>query len=710
MKKAFQPATLCTAIALALTAHVASAQESSEASEAQTTLPVVRVVGEQETATGPVDGYVAGDSMTGTKTDTPLIETPQSISVLTRDRLDNQAVDSLAQALRYTAGVQGETFGFNPRTASLQIRGFDATNTGLYQDGLQLRTAGGSGEAFNPEVYGAERIEILRGPASVLYGQSSPGGIVNFVTKRPTVESFREVALEVGSFERREGRFDLGGPAAEDGSLLFRLTGLVRDSDAQVDFNPDDRVYFAPALTWKPGADTTLTFLSHYQEEKVGDFVWLPPAGTLTSNPNGKIPVNRNPGEPDFDHHERTQKAFGYLLEHRVGDGLTLRQNARYSHSVLDRAIVYGGGGLQADQRTLDRFAFENDKEVGVLSIDNQAQWTFSTGSARHTLLAGLDYQRLDDHNVFAFDGAPSIDIFNPVYGQTITTTVYQDEDQELRQLGIYLQDQIKFDQKWVLSLGGRQDWADTEIVDNLTGTRSEQDDKEFTGRAGLVYLSESGWAPYVSYSESFLPVVGNDPEGNPLKPETGRQHEIGVKYQPSGANSFITLAAFDLTRQNVSEFVPPNFEQRQTGEIRSRGIELEGVASLSARLDLIASYTYLDAEITRSDVPNQQGERPAQTPEHMASLWADYTLKGGWGAGAGVRYLGSTFADTEPNTVSVPGVTLFDAAAHYDWDNFRFALNVHNLLDKEYVAAGFSGFTSYGAARTLKASVTYQW
>lgn len=674
-----------------------------------TTLPAVNVISYHETAIGPVNGYVAARGTAGTKTDTPLIEIPQSVSVLTRDRLDNQAVDSLAQALRYSAGVQGEAFGFNPRAASIRMRGFDVTSVGL--DDLQLRTATDTGEAYNPEVYGAERIEVLRGPASVLYGQTSPGGIVNFITKRPTAEPLREVILEAGNFDRREGRLDLSGPVVEDGSLLYRLTGLVRDSDAQVDFTPDDRVYFAPALTWKPGENTTLTFLSHYQEDKTGDFIWLPPEGTLTANPNGKIPVNRNPGEPDFDHHERTQNAIGYLFEHRVEDHLTLRQNVRYAQSELDRAIVYGGGGLQADLRTLDRFAFENDKKADVLSIDNQVQWTFATGSVSHTLLAGLDYQKLNEHNVSAFDAAPSIDIFAPVYGQAMSTpAVYLDEDRALRQLGLYLQDQIKFDQKWVLSLGGRQDWADTEVVDKLTGTRSEQDDKEFTGRAGLVYLSESGWAPYVSYSESFVPVAGNDAAGSPFKPETGQQHEVGIKFQPPGANSFITLAAFDLTRQNVSEFAPPAFEQRQTGEIRSRGIELEGVASLNARLDLIGSYTYLDAEITRSEVPNQQGQRPAQTPEHMASLWADYTLDGGWGVGGGVRYLGSTYADTEPNMVSIPGVTLFDAAAHYDWEQFRFALNVHNLFDKEYVAAGFSGFTSYGAARTLKASVTYQW
>jgi iron complex outermembrane receptor protein len=292
---------------------------------------------------------------------------------------------------------------------------------------------------------------------------------------------------------------------------------------------------------------------------------------------------------------------------------------------------------------------------------------------------------------------------------------VYQDQDDELKQTGLYLQDQIKFGEKWVLSLGGRHDRADSEIMNNRNGTRTVQHDKKFTGRAGLVYLSDSGFAPYLSYAQSFLPVVGLDPSGNPFKPETGEQYEAGVKYQPAGAKSFATLAVFDLTRQNIREFVPPTFQQRQQGEVRSRGIELEGVASFDSGLDLIASYTYLDAKITKSERPGEQGQRPDLTPKHMASLWADYTLRGGalngLGFGAGVRHVGATWGDIA-NTVKVPGYTVADVALHYDWKDARFALNVHNLFDKKYVATAFNNglITNFGAARTVKASVTYRW
>lgn len=696
---------LAAVIALILAAPALAQQPEPE-------LPEVKVLAPAEQDRG----YVAPRSQTGTKTDTPLIETPQSISVITADRLEDQGVDQLSEALRYTPGVQGETFGFNPRGApSLQIRGFDATRTGLYRDGLQLRTATGRSETFNPEPYGAARIEVLRGPASVLYGQSSPGGIVNIVSKRPSAKPIREVALETGSFDRLEGRFDLGGPLDKDGTVLFRLTGLGRDSEAQVDFIKDDRRFIAPALTWRPGKDTTLTLLTHYSEEDTGDFQWMPASGTLLPNPNGKIPRNRNAGEPGFDHHVRSEHAFGWLLEHRASDALILRQNARYGESVVDRAVVFGTA-LQADQRTLNRSAFENDKNVRVWTIDNQAQLEFSTGALHHTLLAGLDYQRLDEHNLSTFGAAPSLDIFNPVYGAPVPRPpVFQDEDTVLKQVGLYLQDQIRFDRKWVLSLGGRHDWAETLTVNRRTSTRTEQNDSKFTGRAGLVYLADSGLAPYASYSTSFLPVAGTDGAGNLLRPETGEQYEAGIKYQPPGSNSFVTLAAFDLTRQNVLESVPAPLLRRQTGEVRSRGIELEGVASLDSGLDLIAGYTWLDAEITASARPGEQGERPTQTPEHMASLWANYSIRGGamqgWGFGAGARYLGSTFGNI-PNTVKVPGVTLFDAGVHYDRTKLRFALNAHNLFDKEYVASAFNNGrnTSFGLARTVKASVSYRW
>lgn len=264
--------------------------------------------------------YVEGSDVerqygvTGTKTGTPLIETPQSVSVITDEQMQQQGVDNLAQALRYTPGADGEPFGFEPRTTFIRLRGFDATTTGLYRDGLQLRNPRFA-VGYNIELYGAERIDILRGPASVLYGQGNPGGLINYVTKRPKPVGFGEAELEVGSFDRVQGQFDLGGPAGRDGALSYRLTGLLRESDSQVDFIGNDRTSIAPALTWQPTASTSITFLSYYQDDETRASQAYPAEGTLRPNPHGDVPTDRFTGEPDVDRYDRTEYSLGYLLD-----------------------------------------------------------------------------------------------------------------------------------------------------------------------------------------------------------------------------------------------------------------------------------------------------------------------------------------------------------------------------------------------------------
>jgi iron complex outermembrane receptor protein len=669
----------------------------------------------RESASGPVDGYVATQSATATKTGTPLIETPQSISVITADRVEAQGAESLAQVLRYTPGANGEVFGLDTRGYGLQLRGFgDNSDTALYRDGLQLR--GASFASFlTLDPYGAERIEVLRGPASVLYGQNDPGGIINFVTKRPSATPSYEIGVGAGSFDHYEGRFDLGGPIDEEGSLLYRVTGIGFDSDTQVNYVSHDRVYIAPALTWQPDDDTTVTFLSHYQHDDSGWAIqFLPSAGTVESNPNGTIPLGTFVGEPGFDDYVLTQYSAGYQLEHRAGDVWTLRQNARYSHLDNEQRGVFGNG-LQADQVTLDRYGDAGESMLDGYTVDNQAQAELVTGPLAHTLLVGLDYQHYRFNDFGASYLVDPINVYDPGYGSAITFDgAYQDAHVTLEQFGLYLQDQIKLDDKWSLLLGGRHDWADTKTRDNLFDTHVEQRDSAFTGRAGLVYLSETGLAPYVSYAESFVPILATDVNGRPFDPETGRQYEIGVKYQPPGMNSFVTVAAFDLVRQNALTTDPLDpTNQVQSAERRSRGIEVEGVASLDSGLELIAAYTYLSTEITEDNDGNT-GNTPYGVPVHKASLWADYTIQSGDFAGlgfaAGVRYVGRTWGD-DANTFRVPDYVLADAAVHYEWNDFRFALNADNILDNDHIASCFAAFGCfYGEGRKVLGTVTFSW
>ena len=282
---------------------------------------------------------------------------------------------------------------------------------------------------------------------------------------------------------------------------------------------------------------------------------------------------------------------------------------------------------------------------------------------------------------------------------------------QRLSQTGLYAQDQIKVDKRWALTLGGRQDWAKARYVDRFAGTTAKRDDSAFTGRAGLAYLSDLGVTPYVSYSQSFLPVSTAGAAGRILDPETGRQFEAGVKYQPPGGESYVAAALFDLKRRNVVTYDLITFAPTQTGEVRSRGAELEVKLNLLRDFNLLAAYTYQDVEVTKSTAADL-GKRPPTIPEQTASLWADYKFAegplAGLGLGAGVRHTGFTYGDTR-NTYKVPGYTLADASVHYDWGDTRLALNANNLFDKEYVASCW-GSCYFGPRRTVIATLRHRW
>ena len=683
-------------------------------------LDPIRVEGRSENPSGPVDGYVADVGRTGTKTATPLIETPQSITVITRDRLDAQDADTINEALRHVPGVLGEAFGFDSRVDFLQYRGFDEGGVGVFRDGLALRSRGFA--EFRPELYGAERVEVLRGPASVLYGQGAPGGLLNVVTKQPTREAFGELEVEAGSFEHYEGKFDLGGPVYGTDSLSFRLTGLFRESGTQIDFIDDDRIFIAPALKWESQETqgrTSFTLLGHFQDDRTGATnQFLPASGTLDSNPNGTVPVDRFIGEQDFDAFDRTTFSAGYLFEHQFDETWTVRQNARYDDLKTDYRTVFGGG-LDADQRTLNRFPFVAEGDTRLVTVDNQAQVNFATGPAAHTMLFGVDYQYYDVDELTRFDFTITvpIDLFDPDYGADVPLPdVSADTNIEQHQVGLYAQEQLKLYENLVLTLGGRYDFVTTELNDQLTGLTEDNKDQEFSWRAGLVYLFDAGVAPYASYSESFLPIPDTDNDsGDLFDPETGEQFEVGVKFQPPQANSFVTLSAFHLTRQNVVTSDPDNpGAESQTGEVRSQGFEVEALASFPFGLDLIASYTFQDVEVTEDDDEALEGNRPETVPEHLASLWADYTVPegplAGLGLGAGVRFKGSTFGDEE-NSFTVDEYVLVDAAVRYDWRNFSFAVNAQNLLDNRHVASCQSESACfYGIDQTFTGSISYRW
>ncbi|SMF97449.1 iron complex outermembrane recepter protein [Methylomagnum ishizawai] len=696
-------------------------------------LEAVTVTGETtestETAWGPVRGYVAKRSASGSKTDTPLIETPQTINVVARDEIAARAAQNLSQATAYTPGLLTEMFGPSTRDDYFNLRGFDVPQ---YLNGLRLLGIGYAN--IRTEPYGLERVEILRGPSSVLYGQNPPGGLVNLVSKRPTLEPLHQVELLGGSFGRVQGAVDLGGPLDDSGQFLYRLTALGRGSDTQVDHAKDDRYFVAPSFTWRPDADTSFTLLTHYQKDEAGNSMqFLPPQGSLQPNPNGRIPTSRFLGEPDYDRFDREQYTVGYAFEHRFNSIFQVRQNLRYAHVETDYPVIFvdgfvtGANGLPVDYRTVTRSAGLYQARAGVFTLDTQAQADFDTGPVRHTVLFGADYRNLGGDNNSGIGSAPNIDMYSPVYGQPFDRPpIDLKRHQDLDQFGLYLQDQIKYE-RFGLTLSGRHDWAESFTHENdllystLTDTR--QDDSAFTYRIGLNYLFDSGFAPYASYSDSFEPVPGTDFSGTPFQPTTGQQWEVGIKYQPPGYNAFLTLSAFHLTQQNIVTADPDPAHQGysiQTGEARVMGIELEGKASLAEGLDLTAGYSIYDSETTKTTEANQLGKRLPYTPGQQASTWLDYTVPvgpaAGFGLGGGFRYVGSNYGDLT-NSLRAPSYTLIDAVVHYDLGKLdgslkgaRLAVNLSNLFDREYVATCGDGFCYYGNRRSVLASLRYDF
>ncbi|PZQ88763.1 MAG: TonB-dependent siderophore receptor [Leifsonia xyli] len=696
-----------------------------------------------DAADGPLKDFVATRTRGGTKTDTPLRETPASVSVIGRKQIEATGSRTLGEATRYTAGVRELFGGADPRYDQYQIRGFNASTTGLYLDGLQLLAS--SGLPFKLEPYGLDRIEILRGPSSVLYGGTNPGGLINAVSKKPTEELFAEVTTGINSFGNLYGGFDVGGPidgkpdtkAPISPQWFYRVTGMGKIGDTQTDHSDDDRVFIAPSVTYKPDEDTSFTVLASYQRDRTTGVPFLPYVGTVTKAPFGRIPTDfiTSKGHEGglYNGVKREQAMLGYQFEHRLDDTFTVRQNARYSRGENELFSLIGGGyvGRNPASGQLNRLGFFANPKVDLFTVDTQVEARFATGALQHTTLFGVDYKHVKFDDTQRTGPASPIDIDDPDYGQPFggLTTLGIRAISKQDQIGGYVQDQIKLGRLNIV-FGGRLDNATTKVDNRLNALLSDKNsDTAFSGRAGLVYDLGFGVSPYVSYSNSFQPLVGiNNATQQILKPEKGEQYEAGVKFQPEGWRSFITAAVFDLKRKNFLVANPANAQQTiQSGEARSRGVEIEAVASLAEGLDLVASYTDFNIENTKNLDPFVVGLAPFNTPERYASAFLDYTIQTGdlqgLGAGFGVRYMGKAIIDdpatpaigTTPakprGTLPLPHYTLADAVVHYEKGAWRGAVNVSNLFDKTFVAQCSSATQCfYGERRKVTASLTYRW
>lgn len=707
-------------------------------------------------ASGPVPGYVASRSTVATKTDTPVLETAQSISVIGRQQIEDQNALTINQALRYTPSVTTEQRGGagSTRLEQFFIRGFSAP---VFLDGLALP---GSRDAFpTVDPFRLERVDIIKGPASVLYGQSGPGGIVNLVSKVPRFVQHGEIFIQGGGFNEVRGGFDVGGPIASGAGPLadqfaYRIIGLGWNGDGPAETTRVERAFINPSLTWRPSADTQLTIIGNYQRDPFSGFYGgFPAVGTVFprnfgNGVIGRLPVDFYDGDRNFERSDRTQGSISYLFDHRINEHLRFHSAGRYLYSEGDYRSVFtafnNANGPFTSGPLIARSRGGTNVEIDAFTIDNNFVANFDTGIFAHTALLGVDHRTFRTRTLSGpFPDAPALNALAPNYAMNIPFPPFTaDARITAEQTGVYFQDQVKFD-RLVLTLGGRYDIArqsgPTRTI--ATGAVANQDvpADAFTGRASLLYLFDSGVAPYVSYSEAFEPIVAGrifdtafGTAGRVPDPVTSNQYEAGIKYQPPGTDILLTTAFFDIRRSNATNTDPvnPGFVV-QTGEVGVQGVEFEARANLTEGLTLVGGVSFLDIRNVRDlgTTPNDltgrpvplQGRRPVQVPDSTASLFVDYRFTEGpligLGLGGGVRYLGPSWGDPA-NTFKVPESVLVDAVVSYDLKHldatlqgFTMQINAQNLLDERYVTGCFAYSGCYlGLPRTVYATLRYRW
>lgn len=721
-----------------------------------------------------VTGLKARRAAAGTKTETALIETPQSITVIDGDELVRRNAQSINQAMGYVAGVSpNQRGGMVTRYDQLVVRGFAP---GVFLDGMRLI----AGPYSTPQIdfNRIDHIDVVKGPASVLYGNATPGGLVNLASKLPEPDAFGRIEAQLGNYATRRIAVDANAPLDGEGRWLGRLAAGWQEGDGLTKGTFSERYHISPMLTFEPTSDTSLALVATYQHSPSGGgYSGVPAFGSVLPNPLGELPRDINTGDPGYERYNHKARSIAAFFRHDVNEHLTFRANARFQNNELSYRQLYvagfattgTGANRNTDYSTIIRGGGGADEDFDTLTLDQQLSARFQTGEIEHRVLAGLDYQRITGENVQQFNpgvsanpltSIPNLNLFAPVYGGTlpsfdltVLSPAHVNTYTKRKQTGLYLQDQVAFGKLQVIA-SGRYDWYDQTTLNKKNNTTSLLSQNAFTMRLGALYEIGAGVAPYVSYSESFEPQAGTTWQGEAFEPVTGEQVEGGVKWQPPGTAALFTLAAYELKRQKVPVADPlagtngvPTNSQIQIGEVRVRGLELEGRGELSPGLNIVAAASYTDAIITQgapavpasatnSGTPSTTGSRQLGVPKWAASTFLSYDLGragrasgalGGIRLGAGVRYVGGSDGTTTyavRNNVTTferfqtDDFILVDALVGYDlgqvskdMKGWEAALNVANLFDEKHVSAcPFNNSCYFGAARTVVASLRYSW
>lgn len=668
-------------------------------------------------ASGPFDDdantIVASELWVGGKVATSILDTPASVSVVTEKEMRDRRATTLEEVLSYSAGIHTDYYGTDDRNEYYLVRGFQATT---YRDGLTL----GSMRATREEPFAYERVEVIRGGNSTLFGTSDPGGTINFVTKQPRFERFGEVHGSIGSPRNAEYGFDLGDTLDADQTLAWRLTAKVQDGEREYDHSRNDSTFLMGGLSWQPSAVTKLSVIADYLKRE--------------NTPNsGGYPLDREYdrsdffGEPDFNYQNVERSSISALFEHEFDSGLRLRANLRYSDLKSDFGYVYLSDSATRVGTMVDRWYFGGDSTARELIGNVVLQYDRSFDSFDSSTLGGIEFRDASATELPFYGLYTPIDVANPVYSGApgALAAPYRLRENDYRTQSLFVQQNISFNDQFIATVGLRHDWLDISskgwnLTDGVRVPYDESNDYSQTSyRAALTYKFSPEISAYASYVESVAPP---NMENVGAELQRGEQYELGVKYQPLGTNALISASIYDLTKNNVSvAVVDPdtgNITRELVGEQRVRGFDLEGKAELANNLDLIASYSYMDSKVVRSDPirgVEVEGNEFAEVPNHMASLWLNYTLEGNESRGdmrfgLGARYIGSYFHAISNDTGKADASVTLDAAFNYQvQENTNLAVNISNLLDEQHVV-GRGTADYYNPGRTVALTLRHSW
>lgn len=666
-------------------------------------------------ADAPTSGYTASSSKGATKTDRPLITTAQSVSVITRQQMEDQGAMTVNQALNYTAGAFTNFAGAATRYDTVSLRGFHGGDVdNVFLDGLRLMSDPGSYNVIQVDPWFLERIDVIKGPSSALYGQTVPGGLVMETSKNPLFSEQGHFRLFAGNNATQGAMFDYTN--AINDQLAFRLTGLTRNSDTQYDHTRDEKYAISPSLLWQPDEDTSLLLRAYLEKDPSGGYHSAVPAdGSLKEYQGGRLSRSFYDGDSSLDQFKRNEQLYSLAFSHRFNDTWAFRSNASYTHSNVDLDQVYQTGWDTTNPERLNRYYSGSRSSLDAWAIDNQLEADFATGEVQHKLVLGGEYHQYKNDLRDASGPANQLDVLT---GKTVAGQSYSypfaDSQRRYSQTGAYLQDEMIWN-RWHLDFSGRYDRIVSQ-QDYAAGSKFRRQDDHVSGRAALLYAFDNGISPYASYSQAITPQALSGQDGNLLKPTTSEQYEAGVKYQPAGTSDLYSIALYDLTQKDVGNRVIQGSYYVPAGKVHSQGIEVEAHNQLTPRLSTIASATLSHVRFKDSTDGNE-GHTPYVTPNAMANAWANYKFDYGISTGAGVRYIGKQWADNE-NTTRMPSVTLFDAAVRADlgaWDSSlkgaSLAVNANNLTDRKYVAACYgTGYCYWGAERSVVVTFGYDF